>query len=456
MITGLLGLQTDDAYKKARNVLKERFGNPFNIYEAYREKLRAWPICSTANELQEFSDFLLMTRETMKTVKYLKEFDNFSAIRELAARLPPYYTNKWREHAKKTDKKNGEYTFSDFVDLTQEAASDATHAVFSHEALAVTRRQIQKGASMNDKWHSSEKKSDKKAGRWTTFTAKTGDERNQERRPSPNKSKCFLCSKPHELENCPEFLKMSVEERTAFARTKGLCFACLTKGHMTRQCEQKKQCTICKKPHVTALHFKDRPSLRNDQPPEGSNDETSKTTLASSCASICHANNHSVTTSALIVPVWLHHKDDPSREVQVYAVLDDQSDTCFVTNEVCEELELEGPTLTLELGTMHAVENISTSKIDGLVVSRHDKLVKIELPKSYTREQIPARKEQIPRPETAEAWKHLRPIASKIPPYYEDLKVGLLIGNNCVQAIKPRDVIPGKPRDPYAIRTALS
>ena len=66
---------------------------------------------------------------------------------------------------------------------------------------------------------------------------------------------------------------------------------------------------------------------------------------------------------------------------------------------------------------MHAVENISTSKTDGLVVSRHDKLVKIELPKSYTREQIPARKEQIPRPETTEAWKHLRPIASKIPPY---------------------------------------
>jgi len=104
---------------------------------------------------------------------------------------------------------------------------------------------------------------------------------------------------------------------------------------------------------------------------------------------------------------------------------------------------------------MHAVEKITTSKINGLVVSRHDKLVKIELPKSYTRGQIPARKEQIPRPETAQAWKHLRPIAGKIPPYYEDLKVGLLIGNNCVQAIKPRDVIPGKPKDPYAIRTAL-
>ena len=104
---------------------------------------------------------------------------------------------------------------------------------------------------------------------------------------------------------------------------------------------------------------------------------------------------------------------------------------------------------------MHAVENINTTKINGLIVSRHDKLVKIDLPKLYTRDQIPARKEQIPRPETAQAWKRLRPIASKIPAYYQDLKVGLLIGNNCVQAIKPREVIPGRPRDPYAIRITL-
>ena len=165
------------------------------------------------------------------------------------------------------------------------------------------------------------------------------------------------------------------------------------------------------------------------------------------CASACHANDRSVTTSLLIVPVWLHHKDDPQKELQVYAVLDDQSDTCFFTNEVCKKLGLEGPTLTLELGTMHAVEKITTSKINGLVISSRDKLVKIELLKSYTRDQISARKEQIPRPETAQPWKHCT-IAGKIPPYYEDLKFGLLIGNNCVQAIKPQDVIQRKPQRP--------
>ena len=44
---------------------------------------------------------------------------------------------------------------------------------------------------------------------------------------------------------------------------------------------------------------------------------------------------------------------------------------------------------------MHAVGNINTTT-NGLVVSRHDKLRKIELPKSRNREQFRTRKEEIP------------------------------------------------------------
>ena len=33
--------------------------------------------------------------------------------------------------------------------------------------------------------------------------------------------------------------------------------------------------------------------------------------------------------------------------------------------------------------------------------------------------------------------------------------MGLLIGNNCVRAIKPRRLVTGKPSEPYAVRTAI-
>ena len=151
MINGLLGLQTEDAYMRARKILQDRFGDPYKIYEAYHERLKSWPICSEGAELQELSDFLVSTQETMKTVKYLREFDTFSAIQELVARLPSHYSNKWSQSAKKVEAKNGEYTFNDLVEFVQKAAADATHPVFSHEALISKRREIQKDAKQDDK-----------------------------------------------------------------------------------------------------------------------------------------------------------------------------------------------------------------------------------------------------------------------------------------------------------------
>ena len=104
---------------------------------------------------------------------------------------------------------------------------------------------------------------------------------------------------------------------------------------------------------------------------------------------------------------------------------------------------------------MHGRAEIPVQKVDGLVVERFHKKLKIELPKVYSRDSIPSRRNQIPRPETANKWPHLQRIENKIPPYQEKLEVGILIGCNCPRAIKPREVITGKADDPYAIRTLL-
>ena len=117
MINGLLGLQSEDAYNRARTVLQERFGDPFKIYEAYNEKLKVWPVCSKGHELQEFSDFLVTVQETMKTVKYLEDFNTFAAIQELVARLPPYYSKKWLQSAKDIELSKGKYDFDDLVEF---------------------------------------------------------------------------------------------------------------------------------------------------------------------------------------------------------------------------------------------------------------------------------------------------------------------------------------------------
>ena len=89
------------------------------------------------------------------------------------------------------------------------------------------------------------------------------------------------------------------------------------------------------------------------------------------------------------------------------------------------------------------------------MVQGDNEATSICLPGAYSREDIPAKRGQIPRPETARKWPHLLRIADQLMPYREDVEVGLLIGANCVRAIKPTEVIPGKEDDPYAKKTAL-
>ncbi|XP_068674508.1 uncharacterized protein [Montipora foliosa] len=139
----------------------------------------------------------------------------------------------------------------------------------------------------------------------------------------------------------------------------------------------------------------------------------------------------------------------------VYALLDDQSDACFFKTSALEKLNLNGPEVHLKPSTVLVEEDITSEKITGLVVRGVNESTDICLPRTYTRDIIPARGSQISRPETASKWLHLRRIADNLIPYKEEIDVALLLGINCARAIKPREIIPGNDDDPYAKRTAL-
>ena len=138
-----------------------------------------------------------------------------------------------------------------------------------------------------------------------------------------------------------------------------------------------------------------------------------------------------------------------------YALLDEQSEACFVKEDLLGRLDVNGPEVELKLSTVLAEKVIKSRRIEGLVIRGYNEDVEIPLPKSYSRSSIPAKKSQIPRRESAVNWPHLQKISEKIMPLNEDIEVGLLIGLNCSRAIKPLEVIPGKENDPYAKKTAL-
>ena len=84
--------------------------------------------------------------------------------------------------------------------------------------------------------------------------------------------------------------------------------------------------------------------------------------------------------------------------------------------------------MSLKLNTIHGENSIQAQKVEGLVVQKLDKDAIVELPKAYTTEAIPARRNQILTPEITSKWSHLKKIKDKIPPKQNNVEVGLLIG----------------------------
>ncbi|XP_058269504.1 uncharacterized protein LOC131367889 [Hemibagrus wyckioides] len=163
-------------------------------------------------------------------------------------------------------------------------------------------------------------------------------------------------------------------------------------------------------------------------------------------------DGNSTQTSA-IVPVYV--STPTSREILVYALLDSQSDTSFILEEVADALDMETEQVKLKLSTMSSKGTIvPCKKLKGLQIRGLYSSKKITVPTVYTREFIPANRAHIPTPETARAWPHLEHLAEHIAPQME-CEIGLLIGYNCPQALMPRDVVCGEESQPFAQRTDL-
>ena len=73
---------------------------------------------------------------------------------------------------------------------------------------------------------------------------------------------------------------------------------------------------------------------------------------------------------------------------------------------------------------MHGLSYSKTEVIHDLVVSDYDDQFPIELPKVFTKSEIPANHDQIPKSDVIQEWPHLHQIAKKIPIYHPKLNIG--------------------------------
>ena len=138
-----------------------------------------------------------------------------------------------------------------------------------------------------------------------------------------------------------------------------------------------------------------------------------------------------------------------SKVIETYAFLDPGSNTTFCTNELLEQLGVEGKETTLSLTTLQQEDRATRCNMIGLVVLDLDGENLVELPTVFSIERLPVSESSISRQEDVDRWPHLKDIKLR------EIKspIGLLIGNDVPRALEPKEIRECKGRGPYAVRT---
>ncbi|KAL6455426.1 hypothetical protein MHYP_G00361280 [Metynnis hypsauchen] len=443
-------LGTESAYLAAWCILEERYGSPFLIAKAFRDKIDAWPKISAKGslELQDFVDFLRSCESAMPQIRSLEVLNDCNENRKILAKLPDWLTSRWNRKVIEVVEESQTFPcFSQFVTFLTREAKIACNPITSLHALKPSEGEKNKGLKSR------------------TFEAKALVMSSDEK---ANVTSCIFCEKVgHSLPECRKFIKKTITERVKFIQEKKLCFGCLKWGHRSKHCGDRNICKTCEKRHPTCLHDnrtnEERMQERtdgakdHDKSKERKPDQPQDQVPSTSCeaTSLRVTQNGRDTHTSTIIPVWVSATTEPNREVLVYALLDTQSDTTFILEETARALNTRSEPVQLRLSTLASRNTVvSCRKMTGLQVRGFysDKI--IPLPVTYSREFIPANRNHIPTPETAKVWSHLEHMADEIAPQ-QSCDVGLLIGYNCPQALIPRQVVPGEENQPFAQKTDL-
>ncbi|XP_064642266.1 uncharacterized protein LOC135496725 [Lineus longissimus] len=440
-VGGYFLLKSEQAYEKAKKTLEERFGNAFTVTEHFRKKLDDWPKINgrDSEALRKFSDFLCQCEVAMIDIKELSVLNDVREIKRLLSKLPEWIVNRWNRkaaHVKAAVDKYPDFpAFSKFIHDEAEIACDPMTSIGS---LRIA----------------SEKDRTKEIHPKKRSVLATGSNEEKQGPPPKFDKACPVCKRQnHALKDCTVFAKKPLQERQEFVKKNGLCYGCLSHGHMSKSCTARSTCKTCNKKHPTCLHQE-----RTDLKVKDAQEKKTQGPEASGSNHRCKTETTKYDRdqiSSMIVPVWVSSHDNPNCEALVYALLDTQSDTTFIQDLTAGKLRTQSQPVTLKLTTMTSrSETIQCHRFQNLKVRAYHSSNWISLPTTYSRELIPADVSHIPTPEVARRWQHLKGISHYLLPLQE-CEIGLLIGYNCSQALAPRQSVTGTGNEPFAVQTDL-
>lgn len=454
-------LNATAAISMAWQRLEECYGAPEVIENALLKKIENLPKLSNKDnhKLRELGDILLEL-ECAKADGYLPGLaylDTPRGVNPIVEKLPISLQDKWIVQGSKY-KEDYQVAFPPFVFFSQFVRNQAK--IRNDPSFSFSTSSSQPASSRVEP--------NKFSGRSsvnvhrTEVSSQTFDlqaKQYQKRMESPDRF-CPIHRKPHPLKKCRTFRERPIEERISFLKENRICFRCCdSTKHIAKNCKAPIKCSDCNSVrHVAALHS-DPPFLTSDKPIKekeqcGEQTDISPTSVTSKCTEICGESDHARSCSKICL-VTVYPAGKREKAVRVYAVLDEQSNRSLAKTEFFNLFKIEASFVPYTIKTCAGVNQTSGRRAINFMVESIDGLAKLSLPTLIECDMLPDDRTEIPSPDVAQHYPHLRPILNKIPSVDPDAPILLLLGRDILRVHKVREQLNGPNDTPYAQRLDL-
>lgn len=170
----------------------------------------------------------------------------------------------------------------------------------------------------------------------------------------------------HKIQQCFQLERKSYDEKVSFVMDNRLCFGFLRKGHNSRSCTDRATCKKCNKAHPTSPHNTERKVLGFRQPQGAVNkgntsSKTDEIPATPSKVTELNVKTTQLNQGALSMAIPVYISVGNNAEKLVYALLDTQSEACFISKEVADVLR---PPYEVERVTMCTLNGRTTSDMN--------------------------------------------------------------------------------------------
>ena len=378
--------------------------------------------------LIEFSASLRSIVATLQLSGFDSELNSYSNVNSVLKRVSPKLVDRWNIAAW------GQYAnVPNLIDLSD--------FLYESSMIEYTRRIGTADAVISNNARTSKSFTKKTADSSRPFVAATAVQ---------SACECPACNQNHNLSSCPQFLNVNMAKRVEVLRKVHVCLMCLTPGHSSKYCPDRKRCGEggCNLFHHPLIHGAPRifnvPSqpaqapVRPTQAPSTvqSNPAASvqppqqmATPSTSSFAGAINRRKGSYTMLP-IVPVVLEAN---GKSISTYAFLDQGSEMTLLREDLANMLHLNGPAISITVDTVNGPLSQSLFKLPKFSVSSKDRSSLFEVSEAFSIANLKISVKTFDPEEVIGRWKHLAGIDVVSP---HPSEVGLLIGADQPSALE--------------------